>query len=136
MKIARRVLLITLIILILIPVFLILWVVFLMGGSDFTEYPDEKATHWVCEDPHIEISYSGVAPEAYLEWEGRNLPIYVGMHANSFTIYLQRDPEGPYREEDILVRGSWKYVKNMMVFEISTDNIFNGAYTELVFVPQ
>ena len=136
MKIARKVLLIALIILVLIPVFLILWVVFLMGGSDFREYPDEKATRWVCEDPNIEISFSGIAPEAYLEWKGEKMPIYVGMHADSFTIYLQRDPEGPYREEDILVRGSWKYVKNTMVFEISTDNIFKGAYKKLVFIPQ
>ena len=47
MKIARKVLLIALIILVLIPVFLILWVVFLMGGSDFRQYPQEKAAQTV-----------------------------------------------------------------------------------------
>lgn len=108
----------------------------LMGGSDFREYPQEKATHWVCEEPHFEIHFAGEASEYFLECRGEKIRVFVGIRADYFDVFLQRNPEDPLEQENILLRGTWKYVKGKMVVRIDEDNIFNGAYSELVFVPQ
>lgn len=136
MKITKKALRIALIILVLIPVLLILRVYFLLGGSDFREYPQEKAAHWVCEEPHFEIHFAGEVTESFLEWRGEKIRVFVGMRADYFDVFLQTKPVDPLEQENILLRGTWKYVKGKMVVRIDEDNIFNGAYSELVFVPQ
>ena len=110
--------------------------VFLMGGPDYTTYPSEKASLWVCEDPYFQISYSSTTPECYLEWNGEVIPVEVGLRSNTFSIWENIPGDNVPIDEIMLIRGNWKYVGNTMVFEIETDNIFDGSYTKLVFIPQ
>jgi hypothetical protein len=111
-------------------------VLVLLGGSDFTVYPEEKASRWVCTNPHIEIHYSADSFGSYLEWEGEKVPIFVGLHASAINVYRQEPGQTELREDDILFMGYWYYEGETMVVEIDTDHFFHNAHTELVFVPQ
>lgn len=110
-------------------------VLFLLGGADYTTYPEEKAKLWICENPHFEMSYSGIPSETYLEWEGEIIPVFIGLRSSNIDVYRQSE-DSVTRDEDILFRGQWRYDGKNMVVEIQDDRIFDGAYTELVFVPQ
>ena len=114
---------------------LALSILLMMGGADFTEYPSKRASDWVCEDPHFEIHFGDGADEDHLVWEGEKIPVITGLRANGFNVFLKTDPQQPL-DKCVLLRGTWKYEKGNMVVRIEEDNIFDGAYTELVFVPQ
>lgn len=115
--------------------FVVLSIFSLMGCTAHKTYPREKASLWICEDPHFEINYAGDASETYLEWEGEKYVVALGLHASSFDVFLRSD-DNVLHHENILLRGSWRYKKGNVVVKITEDNIFNGAYKELVFVPQ
>lgn len=54
-------------------VLIVLFVFFFMGGSDYTIYPREKVSLWVCEDPYFTIDYTGEKSECYFMWEDKNM---------------------------------------------------------------
>ena len=70
-----------------------------------------------------------------MEWEGKKYVVALGLHASSFDVFLRSD-DNILHEENILLRGRWEYKGRNMIVKISEDNIFGGAYKELVFVPQ
>lgn len=107
----------------------------LMGCTAHRTYPREKASLWICEEPHFVINYAGYVSETYLEWEGEKYVVALGLHASSFDVFLRSD-DNILHEENILLRGRWEYKGRNMIVKISEDNIFGGAYKELVFVPQ
>lgn len=111
----------------------VLWVLFMMGGSDYTTYPEEKASLWVCEDPYFEISYVSGTQISYIDWEDKKYEVFVGMRSSVFDVFLKPN-NGAL--ENILLRGNWKYKGENMVVKIEKDNLFDGAYEELIFVPQ
>ena len=110
-----------------------LFVFFFTGGSDYTIYPREKASLWVCEDPYFTIDYKGEKSECYFMWEDKKYEVFVGIKSDTFTAYLPSDDDVL---NEVLLHGTWKYKGENMVVKIKTDNIFDGAYKELVFVPQ
>ena len=117
---------------------LLVLLVFSIGcGRGIDPSPRLKASLWVCEDPHFEMSYVSGSQVSYIEWEGKKYEVHVllGMTANTFTVYPQSD-DGVLRTENILLHGTWKYKGENMVVKIDTDRIFGWAYKKLVFVPQ
>lgn len=108
----------------------------LMGGADYRIYPSEKASRWMCEDPHLLLDFS--EEQSYLVWNGEKLPVATLIRASYFDLYLDTDPDpsGAISAENVLFRGTWKYKGDTLVVSIDEDNIFDGAYTELVFYPQ
>ena len=111
--------------------FFVLYVFFMIGGSDYTTYPHEKASVWICEDPYFVFSEQ----EDYLEWEGKKYEARIMMKVSYFDVYLVTE-NFVISQENILFRGRWKYEGENMVVKITEDNFFDGAYKELVFVPQ
>ena len=109
----------------------VLSVLFLMGGSDYRTYPHQKASVWICEDPYFVFS----TQEDYFVWEGEKYEVHIMMKASHFNVYLVSE-NFVISQENLLFRGSWRYKKGNMVVKITEDNIFDGAYKELVFVPQ
>ena len=110
-----------------------LFVFFFTGGSDYTIYPREKASLWVCEDPYFTIDYTGEKSECYFMLEDKKYEVFVGIKSDTFTVYLPSDDDVL---NEVLLHGTWKYKGENMVVKIKTDNIFGGVYKELVFVPQ
>ena len=108
----------------------------MLGGCCFVTYPFEKASFWVCDDPHIEVDFTNANPNAYLEWDGEVIPIFIGLQADNFHVFRVVPGQDMLREEDLLFTGSWHYAGKKMVVKITRDRIFNGAYTRLIFVPQ
>jgi len=106
----------------------------MIGGSDYRTYPHQKATVWTCEDPYFVIQFEGVKP-SYIEWEGEKYEVYVRMHVHYFSVYRASE-NFVISDEYLLFHGRWRYKKGNMVVKITEDNIFDGAYKELVFVPQ
>ena len=108
-----------------------LLILFLMGGSDYRTYPSEKASVWICEDPYFVFS----TQEDYFVWEGEKYEVHIMMKASHFNVYLVSE-NFVISQESLLFCGSWKYKGENMVVKITEDNFFDGAYKELVFVPQ
>ena len=103
----------------------------LIGGSDYRTYPHQKASVWICEDPYFVFS----TQEDYFVWEGEKYEVYVRMHAHYFSVYRASE-NFVISDEYLLFHGSWRYKKGNMVVKITEDNIFDGAYKKLIFVPQ
>ena len=117
-------------------ILLSLYILSLLGGTDYTTYPYEKFSAWICNEPYIVLHFDKIALDGYIEWDGEKIPIVVGMQSSVFDVYRAAPMQDALREEDILFRGYWHYKGKNMVVEIGEDNIFNGAYAKLVFTPQ
>ena len=86
---------------------LALSILLMMGGADFTEYPRERASDWVCEDPHFEKHFKKYEPtETYLVWEGEKIPVYTELHVKYFYVYLKEDSEGQILKKKKLLWGN------------------------------
>lgn len=110
----------------------------LVGGADYTTYPDEVAEVWICEEPYFEIRFGKTDTEAYVEIDGQLKPVIFAM-GRPEVVVLERDPmeiDPMYWEENRLLRCKWKLVDNTLVLTVREDNLFDGKYTELVFVAQ
>jgi hypothetical protein len=79
------------------------------------------------------IDYTGEKSECYFMWEGKKYEVFVGIKSDTFTAYLPSDDDVL---NEVLLHGTWKYKGENMVVKIKTDNIFDGEYKELIFVPQ
>lgn len=115
--------------------FCIAGVIVLMGGADFRTYPFQKADRWVCEEPHFEIDFENQTSGSYIEWNGEIYRVEVGIHADSFDVFLQSE-DGLWYQENIILRCTWEYEGDAMKVKIDVDHLFDGAYEELIFTPQ
>lgn len=109
----------------------------LVGGADYTTYPDDVAKVWICEEPYFEIRFGDGNPEAYLEIDGQVKPVDFAMARPEVRIF-ELEPEGSAQKlwEDFLLVCDWELEGNTLVLTILEDNLFDGKYTKLVFVAQ
>ena len=124
-----------LIIVLVVAISIFFYIFSLFGGVDYTKYPYEKSAIWVCEEPRFELNFENVQ-DTYLVWGNDEIQVFVGLHANYFDVYRQTNPSDPLEQKNILLRGTWRYVRGKMVVTIDEDNIFGGVHKELVFAPQ
>ena len=102
-------------------------------------YPYDKADRWYCEDIDFTINFLhdengillGDVP-LKLVWNGQEYTLYIGFHVSYYSLRIS-DGEGGYEDR---VSGNWEYREDNLVLRIKEDLIFDGAFEELVFVPQ
>ena len=123
--------------LILIPLLLAAILLFIASIFMVTiEYPWEKGARWVCEEPHFTLSYSRnshnmLVSEEVLVWDGKEIPVFIGMQQHSYDVY----PQSSNRYDDRLLSGTWKFRDGNLVLCIEEDFIFDNQYRELIFHP-
>lgn len=103
----------------------------------FIEYPWERGSHWVCEDPDFTLSYSvnslgSMVSEEILIWEGREIRVDLAMGQGYYAVF----PKYSNHYDDRLLTGTWKFKRGNLVLRIEEDFIFDNQYKELVFHPQ
>ena len=140
-KIILAVIITTLTVAILIAAGLGIYFLSLVGGRDNRVRPWEIADHWVCTDPDFEIQYtydkSGKrTTEATLIWEGEQIETGITFRGGVVTVYRSKLHPSPKATTDRLFEGSWRYESGNLIMVIRADYCFDGAYRELVFVPQ
>lgn len=96
--------------------------------------PDDVASRWVCDEPEIVIEFSrdeyGYQNQnSFLTWNGETRAIILTYRASIFWIFY----ESVIGYSDELLYGEYTYEDGNLVLLIERDNIFGGAYTELVF---
>ena len=117
----------------------IVYVLIMLGGSDYREYPYERAALWVCEEPEMTLDFSNERHIGYLKWNGEEYLVSVGTKAGYFSID-QIDPEEVsipmIEEQDLLFSGRWHFEGENLIVTITKDRIFGDAYQTIVFTPQ
>ena len=81
-------------------------------------FPNSK---WVCEDPHIELVVDGQEKQFFLGFRFGD-----GIEASEFG-------DEPFSMGKTLFRGSAKYKQDSFTIKIREDNLWNGAYSKLIF---
>lgn len=115
----------------------------LIGNYDLNDslkrYPWYRAERWYCEEIDMTILYKYNADGNYigseyshLEVDGKTYKVGIGFQASAIGFYVDEDGDDVW--EGIL-DGSWAYQQGNMVVQIREESIFDGQYTELVFVP-
>lgn len=105
------------------------------------KYPYQKADYWYCEEIDFSFFYvhheeGWVEPGIYsLNKDGETLSVCIDFVMNNWDIQLYRENAADATLEDRLMSGTWHYQKDNLVLTIEMDNLFGGAYEELVFVP-
>lgn len=100
------------------------------AGKRPVDYPNSR---WVCEDPHIEI---------VVDEKGRYTSTLIGDDGEETRFF----PWLPFRvwsgclckqvvlsDETLLFWGDCKLLKDRFTIQIREDNLWNGAYSKLVF---
>lgn len=90
---------------------------------------------WVSTDPRLEFSYehdeAGVLTRSgVLYCDGEAMNVQYDFRGGAF--YITRIVKGV---TETIMMGSWRYRsdREQIVFSVQHDEIFNGAYTEIVF---
>lgn len=107
----------------------------------FDAYPWDRADHWYCEAIDFELCFvdsktgQSTTQPGTLQWNGNVYTVSVSFHASYFSIDIDNCDNAIEMNEHLL-SGDWRYCDGNLVFEIAEDNIFSGAFAELVFTPQ
>lgn len=105
------------------------------------KYPYQKADYWYCEEIDFSFFYehhedgrleSGIYS---LNKDGEILTVWIAFTIDNWHIQLYREDGADVSLDDILMSGTWYYKNENLVLIIEKDNLFGGAYEELVFVP-
>ena len=96
------------------------------------KYPSERANSWYCEELDFALHVDQRTSE--LTWGGRVYSIKPAFHAGYFVI-IPESGQDVLGGNDVLFQGTWSYRSGNLVLQINEDNLFNGAYKELFFVP-
>lgn len=104
-----------------------------MGGH----YPPDYGKKWVCQDPEIVLisdqnSDRTWYQEKWILWNGEKIPIQVSYRANRFYVSLDK----PSSEDLTILKGTWRYKGDKLLFRIEWDGLFDGAYETLVFTKE
>lgn len=119
-------------------VLLVLVFAMLSYGCDpnYNEYPYDRASEWICENPTISLLYqtgsSGlVSQKETLMWNGSTLEIDVLFQSDFYAAY----PANSGSHDECLFSGSWYYRNNNLILIIEEDFIFDYQFGELEFAP-
>lgn len=121
----------------------LLLLMLILGACDMYamagEYPFDRASEWNCEEIDFEIQFiyndSGqllAEQNSGLCWNNETLEVSVGFHVDYFIVNIDGDQDVI---TEPLLKGTWKYQDNKMIFYISEDYLLDGAYSKLTFVP-
>ena len=105
----------------------------------FVDYPFENETKWVCNEVNFVIEYTqGSKPicdeVSYIEIDGVVYDVEVDYHASYFIVVPQKREY--ISDENTLLKGTWEYEGKQLVFIITNDKIFDGAYEKLYFTKE
>ena len=110
------------------------------GYEAMGKYPHFKSACWYCEDLDFTINYEfhkdGHLKEMTypLHWEGKTYDVYVWFMFDNWEIAIDNGDSITESNEQLLL-GTWKYKGNNLILTITEDNLLNGQYEKLVFVP-
>jgi len=115
--------------------------VILLTGCDSTErYPWHKAKQWYCKDIDFMLTCAldekGDLLDAYNPhwiWNDEAYYVHIGFRDNYFDFM---SVESDTRICRTLFAGTFQYQGENMILTITEDKLFDGAFDELVFVPQ
>ncbi len=98
------------------------------------DYPN---VDWYSENPEIELhtEYSGEPSIGYMEINGQQVQVYLcwGPPTYMFSIYVYHSENGiSIGTDELLLRGKVKYDSETATLLISTDNVFEFAYSTIV----
>ena len=109
----------------------------MIGHRTFPWHLSEK---WYCEEIDMTLEYvmheDGYlldCPNSILIVDDRMYEVFVGYYGTNLVSFLS-DLDGDGIEE-MLLHGVWNYNFGKLVIRIREDNIFDGQYRTLVFVP-
>ncbi|MBQ7670994.1 MAG: hypothetical protein IJS45_09795 [Clostridia bacterium] len=124
-KVVLSVVIISIILLLSIIIFKVVW------QNNARKYDPFRSfgTTWICEEPLIEFNVPAVGePTAKTEIEGKTISFFIGTRNH----YIQADRTGT---NELLFSGSIFYFKDKFIIYIdkSSDVLFNGEYSKLVF---
>ena len=94
-------------------------------------YPNSR---WVCEDPHIEIvvDEKGRYTSTLVEADGEEKRFFLGFRSGyGVDAYVNR--KVVLSDETLLFWGDCKFSKDGFTIQIREDNLWNGAYSKLIF---
>ena len=109
------------------------------GYSVARKYPYYKADYWYCEEIDFAFCYEHledgriIPGQNYLTKDGKTMTVFVIFVIDNWYIALDNGDVN-VSIEDQLMSGTWRYRKGDLVFTVKEDNLFDGAYWELVFV--
>lgn len=114
------------------------------AGCDITaigkEYPLDKSDRWYCDELDLEWYFrydeeGKLIQDKYeLTWEDTVYEVNISFNISSIIVCsAENKPYGIAGET--LLEGGYYYQDGNLIFKIVQDNLLNGAYTELVFVP-
>ena len=128
----------------IIALLIIISVILACTGCDtyeiFKKYPHYVSDSWYCAEIDFAFFYE------YHE-DGRMKGLYYPINCNDkiysvniaffiddwdLVLYSEDDVITP---DELLLSGTWKYRGDNLVLHIITDNLFDGKYQELVFIP-
>lgn len=129
---------------------LLVLVVFLTGCDTyamFDRYPWDKADQWYCEEIDLTITFAYKEDGSLLgcgtlpwDWNGQTYyNMGVGFGPGHF-VFDTPDETRVSTNGTVMAKvhlsGLWKYQGKNLILTITEDELFDGKYTELVFVPQ
>lgn len=115
----------------------------LIGNYDLNHslnrYPWYRAERWYCEEIDMTIQFQYNEEGNYIGGEysqlvvdGKTYEVGIGFQSSAIGFHIDEDGDDIW--EGIL-DGTWGYQQENMVIRIGTESIFDGKYSELVFVP-
>ncbi len=98
------------------------------------DYPN---VDWYSEDPVVELhtEYSGEPSIGYMEINGQQVQVYLcwGPPTYTFSIYVYNSEDGiSVGTDELLLSGKVKYDSETATLLISTDNVFESAFSTIV----
>lgn len=124
-------------------VLLLISILFLQGCDPFFfDYPYEKGSYWLCEDPYFSIKYSYREDssivnghEAFLEYDGIIQQVIFAARPSFFEVDPKEQKDsGGIDYNSRLLDGRWEYEHGNLVLHIKTDKVFDGKYSDIVLV--
>lgn len=109
----------------------------LIGHRTFPWYLAEK---WYCEEIDMTLAYTmhedGYlidSPNSMLTVGGKQYDVFAGFYGTNLVSFRISEDGNNIKESGL--RGVWHYRFGKLVIRILEESIFDGQYTELVFVP-
>ena len=105
-------------------------------------YPFDRADVWYCDEIDFKIACayneSGLPAEqqSVLWWNNEEYRVSVGFHVSYFRVDANTPESSTDAYDRELLSGTWDYRDGKLVFLITEDYLFDGAFQELTFIPE